>query len=521
MTRKQFKPKLFLPTSTKAATLPQNFTEEQEALFETFSTLFNKNPKGKLVINSLAGTGKTSSVLSLAQKNQDKSFLMVCFNAKNAEELNHRALGNGICNLQALTLNKIAYDWLVQNTRTYPKPFIPVDWLQNNVVNSLHLSDKLAENVSWKLSALMKGYFNSSYASCGSFLASLEQSPDFDEEHYQASKALLFYEENFFNLQDIKGTPVSFEASMKLYQIFGGQFPSTDVIIVEEYQDINSVQANIIAQQQAFIVAIGDIYQDIYSWRGSGEFIEIVRKERWPELALTTSFRVNPKDAKLANKLLSSLGCGNTELKGVSKKQEVETTAYLFRTNAAALLTASKLLDEGEEFKLTLDLKAIWDELWYVHFLLQNKVQGKKAPETIGWIKTKEAFLKAIEYSSEIKRYFNLYTLISQKQGGLYGMQQKFNKLAEDSENKVLPITISTCHKAKGLEWDLVILGQDLHEETVNFGNHEGAKSESEPREFLRLLYISVTRAKVRTEMSQELFQYIYYLGEETWSKAS
>jgi superfamily I DNA/RNA helicase len=300
---------------------------------------------------------------------------------------------------------------------------------------------------------------------------------------------------------------------MKLYQIFGGQFPHTDVIIVEEYQDINSVQAHIIAQQEAFIVAIGDIYQDIYSWRGSGEFIEIVRKERWPELALTTSFRVNPKDAKLANKLLSYLGCGNAELKGVSKKQEVETTAYLFRTNAAALLTASQLLDEDEEFKLTLDLKAIWDELWYVHFLLQNKVQGKKAPATIGWIKTKEAFLKAIEFSSEIKRYHSLYTLIAQKQGGLYGMQQKFNKLAEDTENKVLPITISTCHKAKGLEWDLVVLGGDLYEETENFGNHEGAKPESEYLEFLRLLYISVTRAKVRTEMSQELYQYIAYLS--------
>ena len=518
MSRKLFNPKVLIPTLAPAAPLNENFTEEQLTIFSTFDKLFETNSKGKLVVNSLAGTGKTSSILSLAKQNSDKSFLMVCFNAKNAEELNHRALGNGIANLQALTLNKIAYDWLVRNTRTYPKPFIPVDWLQENVVSSLNVSNKLEENISWKLSALMKAYFNSSYLSCEEFLTDYEITFSKDssysdtEETFQAFQALRYYCEKFFNLHDIKGTPVSFEASLKLYQLYNGQFPSTDVIIVQEYQDINSVQARIIAQQQAFIVAIGDLYQDIYSWRGSGEFIEIVSKERWPELSLSTSFRVNEKDAILANKILSYLG-SKIPLKGISKKQEVETTAYLFRTNAAALLTASQLLDEGEEFKLTLDLKAIWDELWYVHFLLQNKIKGKKAPATIGWIKTKEAFLKAIEYSSEIKRYHSLYTLISQKEGGLYGMQKKFNALAERTENKVLPITISTCHKAKGLEWDLVILGEDLYEETENFGNHEGAKSESEYMEFLRLLYISVTRAKVRTEMSQELYQYIAYIS--------
>ena len=81
-------------------------------------------------------------------------------------------------------------------------------------------------------------------------------------------------------------------------------------------------------------------------------------------------------------------------------------------------------------------------------------------------------------------------------------MQKKFEALAKATEGKVLPITLSTIHKAKGLEWDEVVLQDDVFDSLPSF---ELVGDRGEQMAALRLLYVAVTRAKVRTQMSEEL----------------
>lgn len=489
---------------TSNAITPLNLTPtlEQQEIFTTFQNLLPmaRTSETNLLVEALAGTGKTTTVIQLANLNPDVSFLMVCFNSKNAAELTKRCQKHGIYNLTALTLHKIAYDWYASETGKRPTNFLDVNWLVDNITWRIETEPKQQKNVAWNITKIVKDFCNSSYGSWSEFLK-------YNEELFKLGAASLtgaeMYIQEALNLNKTKSIPITLDGMIKVFELYNCPLTTSDkVIIIEEYQDINSNQASILAKQENFKIAIGDTNQNIYEWRGGGEFVSIVSEQNWTTKSLSSSFRTNAKDARLANILLKAINEDNLTLKGLSEKKTVETTAYLSRGNAAALIKAVELLNEKVEFALTLDLPVLWSELWYLHFLDKGDTKGKKAPTSLNWLKTKSDLAGAIEHSPEIKRLMGLLNLLNRMEGGLYGMQKKFEALAKATEGKVLPITLSTIHKAKGLEWDEVVLQDDVFDSLPSF---ELVGDRGEQMAALRLLYVAVTRAKVRTQMSEEL----------------
>jgi superfamily I DNA/RNA helicase len=78
-------------------------------------------------------------------------------------------------------------------------------------------------------------------------------------------------------------------------------FARLKYLMIDEAQDINPVQRSIILKTGLPIIAVGDPYQQIYSWRGAENALQLMKGE---ELHLTQSFRFGEDIAEIARLIL-------------------------------------------------------------------------------------------------------------------------------------------------------------------------------------------------------------------------
>lgn len=488
-----------------------NLTTEQNEIISSLGTLLeayrmDSSSHRALVVDAGAGTGKTSTVLFLAKAYPEEQFRMVCFARANADELNDKAKAEGVTNLRAVTTHKLAYEWFIDNGKKVDLigTLLDMNYLKDTFVYPLGLSEDRATGLAWESISLLNAFFNSPCVSFEEFSAT--------EALHATPKAL----EVCANYLQVAADPTSnafitLNGMLKLYQQKGVQaFHKTDIIVVEEYQDVNPVQASWVVSQQNFLFFIGDKFQAIYSWRRGGTLIAMASEQEWPTLQLTTSFRVNPASAELANLVLSSLG--GPHIVAASTKKSITSQAYLFRTNSEAVALSFALMEQKVKHRLNLDLKSLWDDFWWLSDRLNSRLL-KKSKSAFRNLKTRDDVYKAADNMPEVKSMLKLLGLFSAK-GGLYAVQKKVTAFQELSKNA--PVIVSTAHKAKGLEWDKVILGEDILTSIMRkleqLEDLNNAEAKEEYEEELRLLYVALTRAKVVTELPSELKEFLYLL---------
>ncbi len=108
-----------------------------------------------------------------------------------------------------------------------------------------------------------------------------------------------------------------------------------------------------------------------------------------------------------------------------------------------------------------------------------------------------------------VERYADLAALLADLALDPETTRQAVNTGAADAGEGLRPVTISTIHSAKGLEWDHVLLiGVDDRTLPSPWAVRRAARDgdESEVEEEKRLLYVAVTRARERLEVVHALF---------------
>lgn len=108
-----------------------------------------------------------------------------------------------------------------------------------------------------------------------------------------------------------------------------------------------------------------------------------------------------------------------------------------------------------------------------------------------------------------VERYGDLESLLADLALDPETTRQAVNTGATDAGEGLRPVTISTIHSAKGLEWDHVLLiGVDDRTLPSPWAVRRAARDgdESEVEEEKRLLYVAVTRARERLEVVHALF---------------
>ncbi len=450
-------------------------------------------------INAFAGSGKTTT-LKLLAGSTEQSCLYLAFNraAKNDAE------GKFPRNVQCMTVHGLAFRAL----RHKYKPEKLTNWLNATALaEALNYRDiKIGEasilkarSLAHLVSETIKRFAHSAEESLDNIEVPrtsgfLRVSDDvwkiFERHSSQLARELW---RRMIDPED--SLPMGHDGYLKLWALSKPRLPA-DVIFLDEAQDTNPVVLKVIEDQSghAQIVFVGDKHQQIYEWRGAINAMETIKAGS--PAKLTTSFRFGQEIAAAATKVLRSLGekdrvLGNPAV--ASRIGGCEADAILCRTNGIAIAEVIEILDSGKKPHLVGKI----EEFIQLVQGAQNLMSGEPAtaPELAGFGHWNEVV--ELVNSGEAE---HLRTFVSLVQ--IRGTKQLLWALKRVVPIDDADVSISTVHKAKGLEWNNVRIASDFMPSPKN------RKKSKPPDSEIRLFYVALTRARECLDVSEEMLNY-------------
>lgn len=278
-------------------------------------------------------------------------------------------------------------------------------------------------------------------------------------------------------------------------------------VFFDEFQDSNSTQYEItkIFAKQSWVTVIGDDAQNIYQWRGS-DMSYIMNFESHlptrdvvvddiPDDSDTDDGKV---DADTASDAIEPSNIPSTNTRTIKQECRIMTLSHNFRSTPEILEFANRSIEKntdqipkqmigthrsyGRLPRVSVYKSADEEAMYTVEYIKQYVFEGKIRPEEIVVLARNNYSIKKVEELLEINnqsnKKINYIALITD--------DTRDTKPAVQSNH----ITLTTIHKSKGLEWDVVfVLGC----------NDDKFPSETTPiklQEDRRLFYVAVTRAK-------------------------
>lgn len=282
---------------------------------------------------------------------------------------------------------------------------------------------------------------------------------------------------------------------LKLYQLSKPDLSRYEVLYLDECQDVNAVVLDIFLRQQdkCRLYAVGDGYQNIYSWRGA---MNAMLELDWPEVNLSKSFRFGQEIGDLADAVLAFDGTKITSVKGWEKlstqvmpKYEIPAEVWdqqytmLFRTNGALILEAVDLMEQGKKVNLEIDVSDFTKLLDSAIELQRGNITKVKHESLVQFTTWKECEVEAQAVQGELLRVYNMV-----ENGSVYKVLGVLSK-HKNYENP--DVTLTTAHKSKGREFDVVILADDFPSPYNQQGEWVGLQDMER-----NLLYVALTRTK-------------------------
>lgn len=450
--------------------------------------------QGHVQIESVAGSGKTSVIVAGCHEiPRGVKAIVVAFNKSIATELEARLKGSGVV---SGTFHSVCFSFIKSRVgkvkvdaqkcykllnKKYPEMYEArmevvrlVGLMKNNGVgllipNSVEIVEELRENYDItheKFSPIeivnaARAVFKLSKQDIGNI--------DFDDMIYLA---LSFIVER------------------------GWQMDKWDVVIVDEFQDMNEVQLSILEVMGDRIIGVGDRAQGIYGFRGAGTDTMNIARERWnmKEVPMTVTWRCPLKVVQHANQWVPQLQAREgapdgivewTEYDGIWQLLRPEDCMVICRNNFPLFKVAMKLLLEKKSFNMpgNFPKKLIG---FVKHFKADNIQQFRVRLQE--WWEAKRTELMEKKKFGALEREEDKYLSLMALQKECISVQELEQKLNDMMRSSYGPL-LTTVHGAKGLEAERVIV---LMPELMP---SKYAQSDSELQQEENLMYVAATRA--------------------------
>lgn len=416
-------------------------TDEQ--LFVVDEVCSTKYTDKVIAVNSIAGSGKTSTGKAVIEAFQPKKGFYTAFNKAIVQESSKR-FGNII---EARTIHALAYRCI--------KPTQPIEELN-------YLTIK--ESISYEDKATVIEGIDSFYRSASTNIDDFAKSYTDDEKlQYLISK--------YADLMLEGKIPPTFNFLLKCLHLMLLDKEielDFDLFILDECQDTTAVTLEIFklinAKQK---VMFGDKFQNIYSFMNTVNAFDELRNIH--RMDLTQSFRCNPIiAAKIQNYGRRYLEnnfryAGNPDISLSS-----DSIAYITRTNAFLIDRMIGLLERKENFSLTRNV----NEIFALPLAMLNASQGKPVfdrrykylQKEYGKYKlsrTNDTFFNYLSRTVNnpiLDHTARLLQKLQKQSINLYDLKEAIQKI-KPNPNTIL----TTAHAFKGLEADIVIIEEDLN----------------------------------------------------------
>lgn len=315
---------------------------------------------------------------------------------------------------------------------------------------------------------------------------------------------------------------LSFDDQIYVSLCVAGRFVQYPVVLVDEAQDLSPANIEMIRRSllpSGRIIACGDALQSIYGFRGADhEAISNLRalRDDWIELPLTMTFRVpeeivkrqhwhapafraapsNPKGQFCQMERKDAEGGGGWDWNEIQAIASNRPVTVLCRNNAPLLSLAFRLIRQR------IGVKMAGREIGKGLTALAKKI----LPAGAGEIEMAQAIFDWQEHESSLAR-------ANGKEGMLDGIDDKaeclravlsFSKTTEELVQQLAAIfsaegsqvLLSTIHKAKGLEWPVVMLLDPWRLPSRRSRELAKRGDERELRQENNLKYVAETRTK-------------------------
>lgn len=269
----------------------------------------------------------------------------------------------------------------------------------------------------------------------------------------------------------------------------------TDFILFDEAQDADPIIIGVLLKQDCPVIYVGDSHQQIYGWRGA---IDIMKNLNVPARYLTQSFRFGDNLAKYNQPILKYLGEENifkglkgdeTEIDEVTLQPD-DINVMLCRTNMGALEVMINYAAKGlYALPVNINLKATMNMLDSLKQFEDNPASQKNHPILKGFNDFKELTTYNEEFYGDqsIAPFLKIYSEYEYAD-----IQRTLTRCSNLKNQEKWDFQVTTAHRAKGLEWDNVMLHSDFNDQF--FGKEKEYKDAND--EEYRLLYVAMTRAR-------------------------
>jgi hypothetical protein len=462
-----------------------NWSTEQTAIFDWYA-----QGTGNLVIEALAGTGKTSTqVEAFSYVHPDVLRILYCvFNKRNQREAAEKIADSRV---EVLTLHALGFRF-VKKVWANAKPDDAVEI--DRVAKYIPGQDKELIGLTCKLVALAKNtYLDPSTENLCYLCDTYDIEFGATERKMSAVQSALRVLADS-KVQDKAGR-ISFNDMVWLPCAMNWVRPTYDMVTVDEAQDMNMPQllmARTACKVNGRVCIVGDSRQAIYGFRGAIQNGMNIMKETLQAqvLSLTTTYRCPRLVVQEAARLVPAYKAAPEAPDGVvASVGSTETAkvgdAILSRLNAPLMPLALSFLRKGTPARIegrdigkalvgmVRKFKAFTPE----DLLAKIQAWEKKQIARLQDSKNAEKKIEVVTDTSETLQ------AICADCDTVQGSITKLENLFQDTDEKSKPaIVLSSVHKAKGLEWPRVFLLS---------GTFRASKGGEESN----IYYVAITRA--------------------------
>lgn len=405
----------------------------------------------RLFIRALAGTGKTTSLRLAAE--QTRPGLAVAFNRRIATELKASLSGGW----QVKTLNAIGH---VALCRAGLKPKVD-EFKLYRLAREMNIPKAAQYDTVQAASAARLAGVTPWASGIPAVSGLLRSTPKYwahlvgafpDADPNLAQELLV---------RSIKEAltdgVIDFDDQLYISLFYRGNYPRYNTILVDEAQDLSALnisQLTKLGARSAQVIAAGDPYQSIYAFRGaSATAIEqMVSKFRLTEAPLTVTWRCPHAIVDRWKPEIPDFVAAHSNAKGKIEHTKTlpklsPTTAVLCRNNGPLLQLALQLLEKGHPFRFTgKGFASSIGKLW------------EQAGENLARARTiaNGRAQKARRYGGDPAPFIETYTMLET----IYNIDSSVDPVVDRLLASKFGVTLSTGHKAKGLEWRDVVFYQ-------------------------------------------------------------